>query len=205
MDPTTTATAVRTLIAILVFGTLALAPATSQADDAPNSVPEPILTESGLYTQPWFLEGSLDLTANIEAASLAGKRFAILWELEGCPYCKRTHLVNFADPAIVAYVEENFDVLQLDVRGSRLVNDFDGEELTERGLREKYGIRSTPTLQFFPESSDEIGGAGGQAAEVLRMPGYVPPQPFVAMFRFVRDEAYDELTLREYLEADDQN
>lgn len=191
----------KTLITLFLLGSLVLTPATSQADEAPKAMPELALTEGGLYTQPWFLEGSLDLAADLDAAAAAGKRFAILWELEGCPFCKRTHQVNFTDPAIVAYIEENFDVLQLDVRGSRIVHDFDGEELDERGLRKKYGIRSTPTLQFFPESNDEIGGAGGQAAEILRVPGYMPPEPFLDMLRFVRDEAYDELTLREFLEA----
>ena len=163
---------------------------------------EPVLTDDGLYTQEWFLQSFLDLTEDLDEASANGKRFAILWELKGCPYCKETHEVNFADPEVNAYVRENFEILQLNFLGSRTVTDFDGEQLEERELREKYGVRFTPTFQFFPESSDEIEGETGQAAEILRMTGYVKPDRFTAMFRFIDDEAYEDRTFKEYLDAE---
>jgi len=162
---------------------------------------EPILTDDGLYKQEWFLESFLDLAEDIDEAAANGKRFAIMWELKGCPYCKETHFVNFADPEINAYVRENFDILQLNYLGSRLVTDIDGEELEERELREKYGVRFTPSIQFFPESSDEIGGETGQAAETARMSGYFKPDHFIAMFRFIKDKAYEQETFRDYLSA----
>lgn len=162
---------------------------------------EPILTDDGLYTQDWFLDSFLDLAEDLDEAAAEGKRFAIMWELKGCPYCKETHFVNFADPEINEYVRENFVILQLNYLGSRLVTDFDGEELEERELREKYGIRFTPTFQFFPESSDDIGGETGQAVETARMPGYFKPDHFIGMFRFISDKAYENQTFQEYLAA----
>ena len=86
----------------------------------------------------------------------SGKRFAVMWELNGCPYCRETHLVNFARPDIAEFVQENFDILQLNVLGSRKVTDFDGEELGEKQLAAKYGVKFTPTIQFFPTSVDGI-------------------------------------------------
>lgn len=162
---------------------------------------EPTLTDDGLYSQDWFLESFLDLNEDLDEASANGKRFAIMWELRGCPYCKETHLVNFAKPDINAYIRETFEILQLNYLGSRIVTDFDGEELEERELREKYGVRFTPTIQFFPESSGEIDGATGRAAETARMPGYFKPDHFVQMFRFIRDKAYETETFRDYLSA----
>src|ERR1041384_472479 len=113
---------------------------------------EPTLTEDGLYRQPWFLESFLELPDDLQGAANLGKRFAIMWELRGCPYCRETHLVNFARPDIEAYIKENFEILQLNIIGSRKVTDFDGAEMTEKVLAAKYGVRFTPTLQFFPES-----------------------------------------------------
>ncbi len=179
---------------LLLVGTaLAQTPARS------GELVEPILTDDGLYTQEWFLESFLDLGEDLEEARASGKRFAIMWELKGCPYCKETHFVNFADPEINAYIRNNFEILQLNYLGSRLVTDFDGEELEERELREKYGIRFTPSFQFFPESSEEIGGETGQAAETARMPGYFKPDHFIAMFRFVKEKAYERQTFRDFL------
>ena len=106
---------------------------------------EPILTDDGLYKQPWFLESFLDLSDDLEGARKEGKRFVIMWELRGCPYCKETHLVNFAQPRISDYVKANFEVLQLNIIGSRKVTDFDGTELSEKELAAKYGVRFTPT------------------------------------------------------------
>lgn len=162
---------------------------------------EPILTDDGLYTQEWFLQSFLDLAEDLDEAKANGKRFAIMWELKGCPYCKDTHVVNFGDPEINAYVRENFEILQLNYLGARTVTDFDGEELEERELREKYGIRFSPVFQFFPESSEDIAGETGRAAETLRMRGYMEPDQFLAMFRFINDKAYEGQTFQEYLQA----
>ena len=63
-----------------------------------------------------------------------GKRFVIMWELKGCPYCKETHFVNFARADISDYIKANFEVLQLNIIGSRKVTDFDGSELSEKEL-----------------------------------------------------------------------
>src|SRR5215471_822653 len=114
---------------------------------------QPILTDDGLYKQPWFLESFLDLGDDLEGARKKGKRFAIMWELRGCPYCKETHLVNFAKPEISDYIQQHFEILQLNILGSREVIDFDGEKLGEKQFAQKYGVRYTPTFQFFPDST----------------------------------------------------
>src|SRR6266496_4981409 len=95
---------------------------------------EAVLTEDGLYRQPWFLESFLELGDDLDGAAKAGKRFAIMWELKGCPYCKETHLVNFARPDIEEFIKTNFEVLQLNIIGSRPVKDFDGTEVSEKAL-----------------------------------------------------------------------
>ena len=162
---------------------------------------EPILTDDGLYKQPWFLESFLDLAEDLDGAQKQGKRFAIAWELRGCPYCKETHLVNFAQPRISDYVKTNFDVLQLNIIGSRKVTDFDGEELSEKALALKYGVRFTPTFQFFPEATAGLKALAPAKREVARLPGYLRPDDFLALFRYVREKAYEGKSFRDYLKA----
>ena len=158
---------------------------------------EPALGENGLYAQPWFLFSFLDLKEDLEEAAGKGKRFVIIWEQKGCPYCKETHLVNFANPEIAAFIQKHFVVLQLDLWGSRKVKDFDGEELAEKALAQKYGVRYTPTVQFFPAKLPE-GKKSGRDVEVARMPGYMRPFPFYVMFQFVQDEGYKAGAFRDY-------
>ena len=178
----------------LIGGAAAIAAATSARAAA-------VLTDDGLYRQPWFLESFLELPDDLQGASSAGKRFALLWELRGCPYCRETHLVNFARPDIEEYVKSNFEVLQLNIIGSRKVTDFDGKEITEKALAAKYGVRFTPTFQFFPESADGLAGREPEKREVARAPGYLRPDDFLALFRFVREKGYETRSFRDYLRA----
>jgi len=59
---------------------------------------EPILGDDGMYHQPWFVNSFLDPKEDLVEATEAGKRFVVMWEQRGCPYCRETHMVNFARP-----------------------------------------------------------------------------------------------------------
>lgn len=162
---------------------------------------EAVLTDDGLYRQPWFLESFLELADDLAGASEKHKRFAIMWELRGCPYCKETHLVNFAKPEIETFIKDHFDILQLNIIGSREVTDFDGEKLSEKRMAEKYGVRFTPTFQFFPAGVSGLAQKKPREREVARGQGYLEPQHFLALFRFVAERAYEKGSLRDYLKA----
>ena len=155
----------------------------------------------GLYHQDWFLQSFLDLKEDLQEAADSGKRLIVLWEQKGCPYCKELHQVNFVDPAIRKYIRANFIVLQMDIWGARTVTDFDGKELSEKQLARRYGVRYTPTIQFLPATVAATGGKTGKALEVARMPGYLKPAPFLIMFRFVQEKAYENTNFRKYLRA----
>ncbi len=178
---------------------LGLAGSALGATARPAAAEAPVLNDDGLYEQPFFVQSFLDLAEDLELAADSGKRFAVMWELRGCPYCKETHLVNFADPEIRDFVSGNFDILQLNLIGSREVVDFDGEAMEERALARKWGVRFTPTTQFFPETLDQVASRKGSEAEVARMPGYFRPPHFLAMFRFVREKAYETIGFNDYL------
>jgi thioredoxin-related protein len=150
------------------------------------------MTDDGFYTEPWFLESFLELGDDLTAASEKNKRLAIMWELRGCPYCKETHLVNFARPEIADYIKARFEILQLNIVGSREVTDFDGERLPEKLFARKYGVRSVPTFQFFPDKIAGLADKAPREREVARAQGYIEPEPFLGAFRFVADREYEK-------------
>lgn len=152
----------------------------------------PIVTDDGLHSQPWFLNSFMDLGEDLAETAAEGKRLAVIFEQRGCPYCRDLHVVNFADPAINAYVRDNFNILQLNLHGDREVTDFDGEVLSEKALARKWGIVFTPTILYFPETPEDIAGQPGRDASVARMPGYFRPFHFQAMFEYVRENRYEK-------------
>ncbi|MGI9400759.1 MAG: thioredoxin family protein [Rhizobiaceae bacterium] len=164
---------------------------TSYAND------EPAVDDDGIYTQPWFNhESFLVLSEDLEEAVADGKRFAILWEQKGCPYCREMHRVNFAKPEIRDFVKQNFQVLQLNMWGSKKVTDFDGEELEERDLARKWRVSFTPTIVF---AGPEVGKTA-EETEVMRMPGYFKPFHFISMFEYVKAEAYRDQNFQRFLQ-----
>ncbi|HEY6993196.1 MAG TPA: thioredoxin family protein [Xanthobacteraceae bacterium] len=184
----------RTFLAVSVGGGVAL-------HRSRRAFAEAILTDDGLYRQPWFLESFLELADDLDGAAEKGKRLVVMWELRGCPYCRDTHLVNFAKPEIEDFVRERFDILQLNIIGAREVTDFDGEKLPEKRLAEKYGVRFTPTFQFFPERSAGLAARKPREREVARGQGYLQPEHFLAMFKFVSERAYEKGSLADYLKG----
>jgi thioredoxin-related protein len=122
-----------------------------------------------------------------------------MWGLKGCPACKRMHEVHLIDPAIESYIRDNFEILHLNHIGARSVTDFDGRKLSEKALGESYGVRFTPTIQFFPAQTSGLAALSGQAREVARMPGLLDPPEFLAMFRYVREEGHKTAPFLEWL------
>ncbi len=157
-----------------------------------------VMTDDGYYREDWFLDSFLELENDRNSAAAAGRQLAMIWEQRGCPYCLDTHLVNFADKNIEAYVRGHFDVLELNLHGARIVTDFDGERLGERQLAAKYGIRGTPTIQFFPDRGD-LAAKAPLDREIHRIHGYLPPKQFLAMFMFAGEHAYERGSLRDWL------
>lgn len=161
---------------------------------------EPQITDDGLHTQPWFMQTFLELADDLEEARDQGKRFAIIWEQKGCPYCREMHYVNLTRPEINEYIQKHFGMLQLNLWGAREVTDFDGETLGERDLARKWRVHFTPTIQFFPESIEQGAAKSGADLEVARMPGYFKPFHFISMFEFVNDKLYESTTFQRYLQ-----
>lgn len=162
---------------------------------------KPTLTEDGLHRQPWFLRSFLNLKEDLEAAAGQGKRFAVVWEQKGCPYCREMHTYNFSFKEINDYVRINFAVLQLNLWGSRKVTDFDGKEMEERALARRWRIVFSPTICFFPGDPKDIVGKSGRDAEVARMPGLLKPFHFLSMFEYVKSDSYKRQVFQKFIQA----
>ncbi|MGB0681999.1 MAG: thioredoxin family protein [Magnetovibrionaceae bacterium] len=165
----------------------------------PSAAKAATIGEDGLHKQDWFLDSFMILEEDIMDAAAEGKRFAVMFEQRGCPYCKQMHEVNLTDDTVVSYIQEHFSVLQLNIWGDREVTDLDGETMSEKDLARRWRVNFTPTTVFFPETLDGLSGSG-RDLEVARMPGYFNPAPFLKMFQYVAEKAYEEDSFQRYLQ-----
>lgn len=176
----------------------ATAAAAAFAADEKALLPEAPIGGDGLHAQDWFLQSFLDVGEDLAAAQAGGKGLVVIFEQAGCPYCREMHQVNLRDPDIVAAIRDNFEVLQLDLRGSREATDTDGEMLAERDLARKWGVVFTPTLIFLAKDADPAGKPAVQSA-AAQMPGYFKPFHFAAMFDYVASGAHQTMHFQDFI------
>jgi thioredoxin-related protein len=139
---------------------------------------------------PWFKLSFLDIKEDLIEAKQSGKKGLVLYfGMERCPYCKAMIEVNFGKSDIAAYTQENFDVVAIDVRGSRSITTFAGEVISEKEFAVRNKANFTPTLLFFDHSGKEVH----------RMVGYYKPYTFRAVLEYVADSHYANETFRDYL------
>lgn len=173
--------------------------AVTQSVFADDLLPEPALGDNGLHVQSWFHDGFLELADDLQEAADSGKDLLILVEQPGCPYCREMHQVNLRIPRIVDYMQANFLVVQLDMRGSREVTDMDGAALAEGALVRKWGVTFTPTMIFIPAEATDAQGTARERA-VMVMPGYFKPFHFDTMLHFIAEDAHDGGDFQRYLD-----
>lgn len=198
MQSTPLSPILRTLV--LAAAVLLGSPATTRAADPVLPPPvgpvtprvEPTLAEDGLYHQSWFQLSFLNLREDFAEAKAAGKRFAVVFEQRGCPYCAKMHTEVLAQRYINDYVRENFIILQLDLWGAREVTDFDGKVLPERALAERWGVIFTPTIVFFKDDLTGLEGKWGRELEAIeRLPLSYGRDTFYDLFVWVRLKLYE--------------
>lgn len=142
----------------------------------------------------WFKESFLDLRDDLEEARVDGKQgIALYFGQKNCAYCKALMEINLTKPDIVDYVRENYEIIPIDIWGSRILTLFDGSEITESELAARENTNFTPSLIFY----DEKGGVA------FKMRGYYKPYRFRAVMQYIVEDFYKRESFREYLERAD--
>ncbi|MEX3007100.1 thioredoxin family protein [Hoeflea sp. TYP-13] len=189
----------RTAIFALLAGlALFMAPVSASSNEL---LPETPIGDDGMHKPDWFVQSFLDLGDDLSEAADEGKGLVVIFEQSGCPYCRELHRVNLRDPEIVGYIKERFNVLQLDLNGSREVTDFDGEAMEERALARRWNVIFTPTVLFFPADSSAEEGKTGMQLSAMTVPGYFKPFHFVTMFEYISDGHHEKEHFQKFLNA----
>jgi len=138
----------------------------------------------------WFKISVLDLRDDLSDVKEANKKYLIMFmSQQSCGFC-RIHLQkNWGDPELIALTQKHFEVLALDVRGSRKIIDFYGKHQTEKEYAHEHGFQFTPTLVFV-----DIDGH-----EVFRMPGLRSKKRFKAALNYVVGGHYKKVKFRQFL------
>jgi thioredoxin-related protein len=177
------------LLALVLLAVSAAPFAQEPPDDAFESFDDRPLEEA-LEHPEWFELSFLNLSEDLQDAIDQGKQGLIVYfGQKYCAYCKKLLYGNFGKQDIRTYTQRHFNVVGIDIHGSREVTALDGESWNERTLSIEEGVDFTPTLIFYDP----------QGREALRLSGYYPPYKFRAALEYVADGHYRREDFRAYL------
>jgi len=137
----------------------------------------------------WFKESFLDFNEDIIEATAAGKRVMVLFHQNGCPYCNAMVEQNLAQKDIETLVRKKFDVIALNMWGSRDIATIGGEAYTEKSFASALKVQFTPTVLFFNENGKII----------LRLNGYLPPSRFKVALEYIANKKETSISYRDYV------
>ena len=138
----------------------------------------------------WFKESFLDISEDIAESKANNKHFMVFMDLEGCPYCTKMLKENFiAQNKTSEFIKKYFDVIEINVKGSREIAWDENTTLSEKELAEKLQIQYSPTILFFNEKKEVV----------VRVNGYRNSTDFTYILEYVQGKHYENMTLTEYI------
>lgn len=132
-----------------------------------------------------------------EAQQLAkqnNKKVLIYAEAVWCTYCQKMEKEVFPLSKVIDTMAEYYYPVRLDIESDK-EHQFNGEVLTGSQFARKYRVQGTPTT-FFIDANGKILGA---------QPGFIPPDTFENLLRFVGTDAYQDRSFDEYMEENEQD
>jgi len=174
------------LIAFLLLASLAM-PAMAEVDEPLDAFDDRPLDEP-LTLPDWFKVSFLDIKEDLEEANHHGRGLIIYFGMKHCPYCKAHLENNWGRPDIINYTRQHFDVIGIDVRGSKPVTELAGTELNEKEYAKQQKANFTPSLIFYDKH--------GQRA--FKLSGYRQAYQFKAVLEYVADDHHQRESFPQY-------
>ena len=174
----------------IIVALACLIPFVAQSAESPEPVQQ-VTTFDTFELPDWFKVSFLDLSEDNAEAIEVNKHLVVFFWQDFCGYCKNTIEKNLTQQSIRDVFDKHFDVVALNIWGSKEVYGLDGTATTEKEIARSLGVQFTPTIIFF--------NADGKP--VLRLNGYVSPTDMQVALNYVQNKTYESQTIFEYLAA----
>ncbi len=105
-----------------------------------------------------------------------------------CGWCSRLQSDVYSSQDVRSYVNEHFTVARLNIDEMDDSLSFKGYTLSSAELAMGFGASGTPTTVFLSPDGDYI----------TRLPGYLGPEDFLTVLRFIATDAYQSQSFDEF-------
>jgi thioredoxin-related protein len=150
------------------------------------------VTGASMHKVPeWFKDSFLEIDEDIAEAKENGKHIMLFLDLQGCPYCtKMLDTSFFANNDTSNFIQKHFDVININIKGSREITWSEDEVFTEKELAQKLNVQYSPTVLFLDYDKNIV----------VRLNGYRSPENFKNILEYVNGKHYKNMKVSEYLD-----
>jgi len=140
----------------------------------------------------WFKESFLDIAEDVEEAAEGDRHIILFMHLNDCPYCHKMVEDNFKNSEMSSFIQNNFDVIAINIKGDREVAFNEKLTVTEKRLAKMVKVRYTPTILFLSKNNEIV----------LRINGYRSARSFAHALNFVKQQQYKKMVFADFIEAE---
>ena len=105
-----------------------------------------------------------------------GKKVFLYFWSNWCTFCKKMERETLTKTPIVSYLNDHFISVKVD-------------SVRERKKASLYAVEGVPTTWFLTENGEKI----------VTLPGYISPDIFLPVLKFIGTESYKKMTFKKYL------
>jgi thioredoxin-related protein len=114
--------------------------------------------------------------AGLREAGTSGRPVLVDVTTDWCGWCKRMDRDVYARADVQSTLARRFVTVKLDAESGDAAR-YEGRSYTSRTLAARLGVNSYPTTVFLSAKGAQLGS----------VPGYLPPEDFLLLLRFVGD------------------
>lgn len=129
----------------------------------------------------------LDFNQIENEAQKNDKDIVIFFHIDGCRFCKSMIKENFNDKKILAYIDKNFILVDVNIDHKDSIK-FKTHTLTKRDLAKKYSIFSYPSTLFLDKYKKVL----------YKDIGYKNKDEFLILLKFIKTKKYLNMKLEDF-------
>ena len=135
----------------------------------------------------------LSLTIADSLREETGKPIVINIYRNGCGWCRKMDNITYTDSLITSVIKESYLPVKLNTSSRKKIK-FNDVEIDESSFARALGIRGVPSTVFISPDGKPVVNA----------PGFIPPEKYIYLLKFVTGKWYEEFTFDEYYQTEKQ-
>ena len=104
------------------------------------------------------------------------KKVFLNFHAEWCTYCTKMNKETFTNSGIIAYLNDNFIPIKVDVDREKVVAG-------------KYKVKGLPTTSFLNADGEDIGS----------QPGFIPANSMMSILKYIHTDSYKTMSMKDFL------